>query len=88
MKKGISPKYAGLLMCFFIAIAMSCVMAFAMTLIHADLNTAFLSSWLFSWGAGFLIGFPVALIVVPVVKKFVEFITEANKSLPVKVSQK
>lgn len=88
MKRSIGAKYSGILMCFLIAVAMSCFMSFAMTLLHQGFGKAFFGVWLRSWGVGFMVGFPAALFVVPIVKKFVEFITAEHDYVPVKVLPK
>lgn len=75
MKK-ISKKYTGILMGAISGVFMSLFMSLVVTFI----NLGFVENFFQMWGRAFTfslpIGFPTALIVIPIVKKIVENITE------------
>jgi len=66
-----SPKFAGILMSFFISIGMSFVMSFAMLAINIGFVETFIPIWMKAWGVGFAVGFPTAAIIVPFSRRFV-----------------
>jgi ABC-type transport system involved in multi-copper enzyme maturation permease subunit len=70
-----SPKLAGILMSFLIAIGMSFVMSFAMLAINVGFVNNFMPMWMTGWGVGFAVGFPTAAIIVPFSRRIVSKIT-------------
>jgi hypothetical protein len=58
----------GLLMSFFMSISIS----FVLTLVNTGLGDDFLLIWLKSFAFGFIVAFPISLVVFPMVKKFTD----------------
>lgn len=75
MKK-IPKKYTGLVM----GVLMGITMGFTMSFIVTVLNLGFVDDFFIRWMTGFAstlpIGFPIALVITPLVKKLAEHITE------------
>jgi hypothetical protein len=75
MTARIPKKYAQVLFVFFVALTMSFLMSFALTLINLGFPANFLALWLRSWALAFPIAFAAALTVVPPIRKLVERLT-------------
>lgn len=65
----VSEKYQHLVFSFFMALLMSCLMSFVITLFNIGFTDNLLSSWLQAWGFAFFVAFPTVVIIGPVVKK-------------------
>jgi hypothetical protein len=72
----IPKKYAPVLFVFFVALTMSFLMSFALTLINLGFSKNFLALWLRSWMLAFPLAFAAALTVVPPIRKLVERLTD------------
>ena len=72
----VSKKYSGLLVAFFMTLALDTTMTFTMTTINTGWTESFFHKFLNGWIIGFIVAFPTSLIVIPlarwVVSKFVE----------------
>ena len=71
----IRRKYYGLLLGLFVSIIMSLVMSFALTLINAGWPPNFFMIWLKSFGISFAVALPVSLVVVPLIRKLLDKMT-------------
>lgn len=67
----INAKYADLLFALFMAIFMSGLMSFVVTLFNIGLIDGLLFIWLRAWGFAFCVAFPTIVIVAPIAKKLV-----------------
>jgi len=63
------PRYATIVMPFFLSIIMTCVVSLISTLRSAGLETGFLSLWLGSWALSWVVAFPTLLLVLPLVRR-------------------
>jgi Protein of unknown function (DUF2798) len=76
----IPRRYSGLVMAVMTVVTMSFVMSFVMTF----LNVGFVDNFFQRWMVGFLgalpVGFPVALLVIPIIKAFVDRFTEYSSA--------
>jgi len=72
----LNRKYSGLLVAFFMTLALDTTMTFTMTTINIGWTKGFIHKFLNGWIIGFIIAFPTSLIVIPlarwVVSKLVE----------------
>ncbi len=68
----LSRRGGNLLFVILMATTMSLVMSFAMTLVNSGFNSAFLDRWMRSFGIGLLVSVPTALLIVPVLRRFVD----------------
>lgn len=75
MKKIFPKKYYNVIFAFLMASMMSGLMSAFVTYKNVGLPENFISLWLPAWGGAFLIGLPIALFVVPIIRKFVDKIT-------------
>lgn len=75
MKK-IPKKYSGIVMGAVMSVAMGFIMSFVVTLIHLGLADNFLERWMVAFIGALPVGFPVALVITPVVKAGIDRITE------------
>ncbi|OHD17309.1 MAG: hypothetical protein A2086_04715 [Spirochaetes bacterium GWD1_27_9] len=68
----IKRKYFNLVFSILLAFFMSFIMSFVLTLI----NTGFIGNFFLRWGRSFIVAiacsFPVSLIIVPIIRKFLE----------------
>lgn len=71
----IRRKYYGLLFGLFVSIIMSLIMSFALTLVNVGWQPHFFMIWLKSLGISFAVALPVSLVVVPVIRKLLDKIT-------------
>ncbi len=75
MKKIFPKKYYNVIFAFLMASMMSGLMSAFVTYRNVWFPDNFISLWLHAWWGAFLIGLPIALFVVPMVRKFVDKIT-------------
>lgn len=71
----INKKYSGLIFGFLMSLLMALCISFALTWINAGLSHLFVGRWLKGSVLGFIVGFPVSLLVIPAVKKIVDRMT-------------
>ena len=72
----IDKKYQRFVHSFFMALLMSCLMSFVVSFLNAGFVSDFLYVWLKSWGFAFIVGFPVFILVSPVVLKLVDLVID------------
>ncbi len=71
-------RLAMLLTSFFISASMACIMSFAMLYIHVGYSDQFIAMWMSNWGVGLCVGFPSALVIVPLTRRLVSKITRVE----------
>ena len=72
---GINKKYSTLIFGFLMSLLMSLCISFVLTWVNAGLDNLFVGRWLKGSVFGFIVGFPVSLLVIPSVKKIVDRMT-------------
>jgi len=72
----LSQRTANLLFAPTVALCMSGMMSFVLTIINQGVDADFVSKWLKSFGISFVVAVPIAAFVVPRMQKFFESITE------------
>lgn len=60
----------------FLSACMSCVVTATVTFRHLGLTDGALGMWMSSWGPAFLVAFPTAVMMAPVVRRLCEAITK------------
>ncbi|PCI58344.1 MAG: hypothetical protein COB45_00265 [Gammaproteobacteria bacterium] len=70
----ISRKHHKIVFSFFMALFMSGIMSFVISVFNVGLVTNIITLWLQAWGFAFIIAFPTILIVSPVVHKLVSLV--------------
>lgn len=75
MKKIFPKKYYNIVFAFSMASMMSWIMSAFITYKNLWLVSNFIPLWLQAWGLAFIVWLPIALFVVPIVRKFVDKIT-------------
>ena len=76
LKNKVKKQYEVLLFSFIMAVLMTGLMSFFVTLFNMGLVDNFISIWLQSYWKAFLIAFPTVLVIVPYVRKFVVHLVE------------
>jgi len=74
----IAEKYQSLVFSFFMALLMSGIMSFVISLFNLGFIENIFFIWLKAWTFAFIIAFPVILIVSPVVRALVAFFIKAD----------
>lgn len=67
----INRKYQRIVFAFFMALLMSCIMSFVITVFNIGFVKNVVTIWLKAWGFAFVVAFPTVLTVAPVVQKLV-----------------
>jgi hypothetical protein len=67
----LDKKYSGLLIAFFMTLALDTVMAFTMTSINIGWTELFLQRFLQAWIMGFAVAFPTSLVAIFFARKIV-----------------
>ncbi|NQZ79865.1 MAG: DUF2798 domain-containing protein [Colwellia sp.] len=75
----IEQKYQSLVFSFFMALLMSGIMSFVISLFNLGFIENIFFIWLKAWGFAFVVAFPVILIVTPVVKVLVAFFIKIDE---------
>jgi len=65
----LTPRFATVVLPFFLTIIMTCVVSLISTLRGAGFGAGFFALWLGSWGLSWLVAFPTMLLVLPLVKR-------------------
>lgn len=63
------PRYAGVVMPFFLSVLMTAIVSMVSTLKGIGWGGNFFRVWLSAWGLSWLVAFPVLLMVLPAVRK-------------------
>ena len=71
----ISRKYYTVLFGSLVSIAMSFFMSLVLTTINVGLGPNFWEIWLIAFTVSFLVGLPISLIIIPIVRKIVDKLT-------------
>jgi hypothetical protein len=67
----LDKKYSGVLIAFFMTLALDTVMAFTMTSINIGWTELFLQRFSQSWIIGFVVAFPTSIVAIFVARKIV-----------------
>jgi hypothetical protein len=70
----IPAKYTHYVFSFFMALLMSCIMSFVITVFNVGLIDNLLFIWLKAWGFAFMVAFPTINVVAPIVRKLVALV--------------
>ena len=70
----INKKYQHFVFVFFMALFMSCIMSFFISLFNVGLVENVLYIWLKDWCFAFFVAFPVVLLISPMVRKLVDIL--------------
>ncbi|MGB2741187.1 MAG: DUF2798 domain-containing protein [Cognaticolwellia sp.] len=70
----ISRKHHKTVFSFFMALLMSCIMSFVISIFNVGLVTNIVTIWLKSWSFAFVFAFPTILIISPLVQKLVSLV--------------
>ena len=66
----INKKFQPYVFAFFMALLMSCLMSFVITLFNIGFVDNLMTIWLQAWSFAFLVAFPAVILVAPLVHKF------------------
>jgi hypothetical protein len=72
----LSPRTAKFLFAPTVALCMSAMMSFALTIINQGINANFIFKWLTSFGISFAVAVPISWFVVPRIQRFFDGMTE------------
>ncbi len=70
----IPAKYTHYVFSFFMALLMSCIMSFVITVFNVGLIDNLFFIWLKAWGFAFMVAFPTINVVAPIVRKLVTLV--------------
>ena len=70
----ISRKYHKTVFSFFMALLMSCIMSFVISVFNVGMVTNIIAIWLKAWGFAFSVAFPTIILVSPIVHKLVKLV--------------
>ena len=70
----VSRKHQKLVFSFFMALLMSCIMSFVISVFNVGLVENIISIWLKSWVFAFAVAFPTVYVVAPFVHKLVAYV--------------
>jgi hypothetical protein len=65
----INPKFQKVVFAFFMALIMSCLMSFVITVFNIGLNNQLVHLWLKAWAFAFFVAFPAITLVAPIANK-------------------
>ncbi|WMN59620.1 DUF2798 domain-containing protein [Pseudoalteromonas xiamenensis] len=78
----IPRKYENLLFPFLMALFMSCIMSFVITVMNAGFVNHLLTIWLRAWAGAFVVAFPTILVVGPMVRRLAAWLlTDETRTL-------
>lgn len=67
----IEPKYQKIVFAFLMALIMSCIMSFVISVFNVGLHGQIVQVWLKAWAFAFVVAFPTIMVVAPIVKTLV-----------------
>ncbi|HDY84665.1 hypothetical protein LCGC14_0724420 [marine sediment metagenome] len=76
----INPKHKKLVFAFFMALMMSCLMSFVITIFNIGLHNGGILLWLKAWCFAFVVAFPAITLVAPIANKLTLHITKQTQS--------
>lgn len=77
----ISRKHHKIVFSFFMALVMSCIMSFFISIFNVGMVTNIVDIWLNAWSFAFIIAFPAIIIVSPIVHKLVSFVLHKEENI-------
>jgi len=77
--KLIPKRYTSYVFSFFMALLMSCLISFVISVFNVGLVEDIMFVWLKAWGFSFVVSFPVVIVVSPLVKKLVDLVIDNNE---------
>ena len=77
----ISRKHHKVVFSFFMALLMSGIMSFVISVFNVGMVTNIITIWLQAWGFAFIIAFPTIIIVSPVVHKLVSLVLHEESNI-------
>jgi len=75
----ISRKHHKIVFSFFMALLMSCIMSFSISVFNIGLVPNILNIWLKAWSFAFIVAFPTIFIISPIVHKLVKLVLHEEK---------
>lgn len=75
----IPKKYTHYVFSFFMALLMSCIMSFVITVFNVGMVEDIIILWLKAWLFAFSVAFPTVVLVSPIVKKWVGVFVSTDK---------
>lgn len=76
----ISRKHHKVVFSFFMALLMSGIMSFVISVFNVGMVSNIITLWLQAWSFAFIVAFPTIMIVSPVVHKLVSFVLHEEES--------
>jgi hypothetical protein len=76
----INPKHQKLVFAFFMALMMSCLMSFVITVFNIGLHNGVIHLWLKAWCFAFFVAFPAITLVSPIANKLTLYVTKQIQS--------
>jgi hypothetical protein len=70
----INKKYQHLVFAFFMALLMSCIMSFDISVFNVGFVENIVNIWIKAWGFAFIVAMPAVLLVSPMVRKLVQLV--------------
>ena len=70
----ISRKYHRIVFSFFMALLMSCIMSFVISVFNVGLVENIMAIWLKAWSFAFAVAFPTIVMVSPIVHRLVNLV--------------
>ena len=78
-KAMIDRKYHRIVFSFFMALLMSCIMSFVISVFNVGLVSNIIHIWLRAWAFAFAVAFPTITIISPLVHKLVSLVLKEEK---------
>ena len=76
----ISRKHHKMVFSFFMALLMSCIMSFVISIFNVGMVVNIVAIWLKAWSFAFIVAFPAIIIVSPLVHKLVSLVLHEEES--------
>jgi len=76
----ISRKHHKTVFSFFMALLMSCIMSFVISVFNVGMVSNIIAIWLKAWSFAFIVAFPTIIVVSPIVHKLVTLVLHEEES--------
>jgi uncharacterized membrane protein YjjB (DUF3815 family) len=76
----IDRKHHKIVFAFFMALLMSCIMSFVISIFNVGLVSNIIHIWLKAWAFAFIVAFPTITVVAPIVHKLVSLVLKEESS--------
>ncbi len=76
----ISRKHHKAVFSFFMALLMSCIMSFVISVFNVGMVSNIIVIWLKAWSFAFIVAFPTIIVVSPIVHKLVTLVLHEEES--------